>query len=67
MRKMCYDAQAKPTPVQYYLTEMNLNNKDEPEEVEEAVRPILECLLGLYKKCLETLPVELDSKKDCDK
>lgn len=57
-----YDSAATP-PVQYYGITLDLMDKFLPKEVELAVQPILEFLLGVYKKCLDTSPLEKPAKK----
>lgn len=46
------------TPVQFYSRMLVLDNNFEPEQVEKAVQPIMELLLYVYKKCLESSPLE---------
>ncbi|CAL8471694.1 g11236 [Coccomyxa elongata] len=46
-----YDSCANP-PVQYYGIALHLMDKIKPDNVQKAVKPMLECLLGVYKDCL---------------
>ena len=57
-----YDKQSSP-PVQYYLVTLLLENKFGTGEVEKAVQPVLESLLGVYKMCLESSPLERPPKR----
>ncbi|BDA42126.1 hypothetical protein COCOBI_03-0110 [Coccomyxa sp. Obi] len=57
-----YDS-SSATPVQYYPLVLVLANQYKPEDVEKAVLPILEGLVGVYKKCLETSPFEPPAKR----
>ena len=42
----------------FYSRMLVLDNNFEPEQVEKAVQPIMELLLYVYKKCLESSPLE---------
>lgn len=45
-----YDSCANP-PLLYYVITLDLMDKFKPDDVQKAVKPVLECLLGVYKEC----------------